>query len=318
MKKRIRVNQATIGMFVEDLEQQTSGTLPLPPRFAIQSTADLEKLRNSSVMSLLIDTSKGSDVAELPLPKGLSYSARERVLGPFSSKEIERAEETVAEATPLIKGILSEARMNGVVSLDTAALVVDQVMSLAMDNSRALLAVSRLKSKDQASYLHSLAVGALMVCFGRCLGFDEDAVHILGLSGLLHDIGKTTIPAEILGKPGALTPEELEIMRTHPRRGFEMLKSIGHAPQVVLDVCLYHHEHYDGKGYPERLAGEAIPSVARVAAICDVYDAMTTLRPYKRAWTPKETVDMMQKSKGHFDPKLLQIFLTKVVEGARL
>ena len=91
-----------------------------------------------------------------------------------------------------------------------------------------------------------------------------------------------------------------------------MLQRIDGVSRTALDICLHHHERYDGRGYPDRLAGEAIPLAARMAAICDVYEAMTTIRPYKRAWSQRETIDMMKSSDGHFDAALLKTFLSQL------
>lgn len=318
MKKRIRVHEARIGMFVHELEEYAPDVPAPSGRFLILSGEELDRVFGSRALSLLIDTEKGVDIAPASRHANAAERERERRLRSFSPKELEQAERTLAEATPIVRNIVAEARMSGVARLEHATPVIDQILSAARDNGAALIAMSRLKDRDQTTYLHSLAVSALLTCFGRCLGFDEAAVRELALGGLLHDIGKTAVPVVILAKTGSLTPAELALIRTHPQQGFEMLQRIEGVSRTVLDICLHHHERYDGRGYPDGLAGEAIPPVARMAAICDVYEAMTTVRPYKRAWSQRETIDMMQASKGHFDTALFDTFLSQLAETCRL
>jgi HD-GYP domain-containing protein (c-di-GMP phosphodiesterase class II) len=110
----------------------------------------------------------------------------------------------------------------------------------------------------------------------------------------------------------------MELVRMHPQRGYELVSSLPNTPRQVLDICLHHHEKFDGSGYPSRLAGQQIPFVARLAAICDVYDALTTVRPYKRAWSQAEAINMMMNSPGHFDPDLLAAFVSNMVISGTL
>lgn len=118
---------------------------------------------------------------------------------------------------------------------------------------------------------------------------------------------------EILNKPWKLTAEEMDLVRAHPQKGYEMVAKADSAPDEVLDICRFHHERYDGSGYPDRLSGRDIPYVARVAAICDVYEALTSIRPYKRAFSQAEAINMMMNSSGHFDQKLLSAFVSRMI-----
>lgn len=313
MKKRIRAHEARIGMFVDELEHW-SPKVPVPPgQFLILSGEELNRVYSSRALSLLIDTEKGADIAPASRYANVMEQERQRLCHSFSAEELEQVRKTLAETTPLIRSIVVEARMNGIISLENAMIAINQIMSAARNNAAALIAVSRIKNRDQTTYLHSLAVSALLTCFGRRLGLNDAMVRDFALGGLLHDIGKTAIPIAILTKTGSLSQAEYALVCTHPRQGYGMLQKIDGIPQTVLDICLHHHEHYDGRGYPDRLAGDAIPLSARIAAICDVYEAMTTVRPYKRAWSQQETIEMMVGSKGHFDPELLQIFISQVV-----
>jgi len=313
VRKRIRLHQVRMGMYVEELE----GAVVASSRIvgSILSRADIDLMMNSRAMSVVIDTRKGLDVDQ---------GARDGVVNDlvsyasdlsswFTTEEIRLAREAIQDVRPCVRDLLVEARARGSFRLDAADKAVERIMLKAMTNAGAMIAVAKLKAKDEGIFLHSLAVSALMVTFGRNLGMSEQAVRLLGIGGLAHDLGKTVLPIELLRKPGKLTADELQVVRTHPTRGYELVKQIDGMPKPVLDICLYHHEKFDGTGYPHQLRGSAIPQAARIAAICDVYDALTSFRPYKRAWSQAEAIDAMTQSRGHFDPDLLNAFISKMV-----
>jgi putative nucleotidyltransferase with HDIG domain len=129
------------------------------------------------------------------------------------------------------------------------------------------------------------------------------------MAGLMHDIGKAGTPLEVLNKPGSLTEEEFEIMRQHPANGERMLRESGFTEELVLDVVRHHHERISGNGYPDRLPPERISKLARMGAVCDVYDAITSNRPYKGGWDPAEALARMASWKGHFDEDILKAFI---------
>jgi HD-GYP domain-containing protein (c-di-GMP phosphodiesterase class II) len=174
------------------------------------------------------------------------------------------------------------------------------------------LSRARLKDKDNYTYMHSVAVCGLMVSLGRQLGMSDAEQREAGLAGLLHDVGKMQMPLEVLNKPGALTDAEFSVMRGHPERGWDLLKDGAKVPASALDVCLHHHEKMDGTGYPHKLAGEQISLLARMGAVCDVYDAITSTRPYKAAWDPAGALQRMSQWKGQFDPAVFQAFVKSV------
>ncbi len=131
--------------------------------------------------------------------------------------------------------------------------------------------------------------------------------------GCLHDVGKMAIPDEVLNKPGKLTDSEFSIVRNHPEAGGQILRDSGQVSALVLDVCLHHHEKVDGSGYPHRLTGDQISLFAKMGAVCDVYDAITSDRPYKKGWDPAESIRRMAEwSKGHFDEAVFQAFVKSV------
>jgi len=149
-----------------------------------------------------------------------------------------------------------------------------------------------------------------MVSLGRQLQLSAEQVSDAGFAGLVHDIGKALVPMEVLNKPGRLTDDEFDQVKAHPRKGWQLLKDSGVTNAVALDVCLHHHERMDGAGYPEKMAGDQISLMARMGAVCDVYDAITSTRPYKAGWDPAESLSRMAKwTGGHFDPRVFQAFV---------
>lgn len=320
MKKRIRLHQLRTGMLVTEMEWDGSAGSPPELPLRITSPQDVDRLMHAQVISVVIDTREGADVGgKGQYASGFSHAQFETdLLSKFSAKEVENARQTIEDTAPHVRNMLSDIRMGEAVKLDGAARTVDSLMAAAGRHSAALIGLSRLKERDQVTFLHSLAVSALMIDFGRALKLDEETIHLLGIGGLLHDFGKMLLPQAILNKKGTLTEAERQLVRSHPLRGYELLKRAEDMPQTVLDICLYHHEQYDGTGYPRGLQGKDIPHAARIAAICDVYEAMTTVRPYKRAWTQSEAISFMLDSPSHFDPELLQTFVSRMVVGGAL
>ncbi|HET6788173.1 MAG TPA: HD-GYP domain-containing protein, partial [Aquabacterium sp.] len=155
---------------------------------------------------------------------------------------------------------------------------------------------------------------ALMVSLARQLDLGEDDTREAGLAGLVHDLGKALMPPEVLNKPGALTREEFTIMKGHPEAGHRMLVDGRGVGPIPLDVCLHHHEKINGKGYPHGLQGEEISLFARMGAVCDVYDAITSNRPYKAGWDPADSIQKMAlwAREGHFDERIFQAFVKSV------
>jgi HD-GYP domain-containing protein (c-di-GMP phosphodiesterase class II) len=152
-----------------------------------------------------------------------------------------------------------------------------------------------------------------MVALARQLELSDEQTRLAGLAGLLHDIGKMMIPPEILNKPGKLTDEEFEVVKNHPVEGHKLLLEGTGVSDVALDVCLHHHEKINGGGYPEGLNGEQISLFAKMGAVCDVYDAITSNRPYKNGWEPAESLRKMAEwSKGHFDQRVFEAFVRSI------
>ncbi|GGE23278.1 cyclic di-GMP phosphodiesterase [Aureimonas endophytica] len=314
--RQIATHQVRLGMFIERLEGNWLDHPFWRKRFLIEAPADLARLRASAVAAVTIDEAKGVPLADDAdaAPAAASPPQRRRLslprlaLSPMD-RERARAERVIQQSRRSIARMFGEVRLGRAMPLQRALPIVDEIVGSIDGNVTALFELTRLKSVDSYTYLHSIAVSGLMIAFARHLALDEDEVRLLGLAGLLHDIGKMAIPRAVLQKPANLSPAEVALIQTHPERGHAILLARPDTPELVLDVCLHHHERMNGGGYPGRLAGEGLSRAARIAAICDVYDAVTSVRPYKKPWAPVEALTQMARWDGHFDRALLERFV---------
>ena len=200
--------------------------------------------------------------------------------------------------------------MGKAVDTANAQKLVEEINDSVSRNPGALISLARLKTADDYTYMHSVAVCALMIALSKQLGLSEQETRRAGIAGLLHNLGKALMPMEVLNKPGKLTDEEFAIIKKHPAEGHRLLLGNSGADEMMLDVVLHHHEKIDGTGYPKGLKGEEISLFAKMGAVCDVYDAITSNRPYKAGWPPSESLRKMAEwAKGHFDQRVFQAFV---------
>ena len=234
---------------------------------------------------------------------------RTPLLGDARAAEMRRATKMLERSKTEVINLFEDARLGKAINTDKISSLVSQISKSVNKDPSIILNVARLKSKDEYTYLHSVSVCALMINLGRRLGLDEAVVQDLGLAGMLHDLGKMSIPDIILNKPGKLDDDEWTVVRSHPEKGHAILLQADCGTPTALDVCLHHHEKMDGTGYPFRIPGENISLAARMAAICDVYDAITSQRSYNKPLSGAMALAKMMSWRGHFDPDLLRAFV---------
>src|SRR6266550_3234518 len=211
---------------------------------------------------------------------------------------------------------LLELRRHKIVLSDQARVLQYQVdKSVAEIHERELETLSKLAKagefRDKTTGNHLMRMAKYSALIGQHLGLGAETVHVLEVAAPMHDIGKIGIPDSILLKEGPLTKDEQDVMKTHPRIGYDILKG---SPSKYLSmgaiIALGHHEKYDGSGYPNGLHGEDIPIVARIVSVADVFDALVSERPYKKAWPLEEGVEFLKAQRGrHFDPRCVDAFL---------
>lgn len=331
MLKKIKSTQLRQGMYVQELCASWMSSPFWQKSFPIDSPSVLNKIREAGIREAWIDTEKGCDVlADAPPATETTEQKTEVVESPpeavveprvpFSeiqavSMDVEmgRAAKIVDKSKGAVFSMFSEARMGKAIEAEQAMPLVEEIANSVMRNPGALIGLARLKTADDYTYMHSVAVCALMIALARQLQLSDDETREAGLAGLLHDIGKMAVPTAILNKPGRLTDDEFVSIKEHPSAGHAMLLEAKGVSQIALDVCLHHHEKVDGSGYPDGLTGDQISLYAKMGAVCDVYDAITSNRPYKAGWCPAESLKKMSEwSRGHFDEAVFQAFVRSI------
>lgn len=325
MLKRIAVKDIKLGMFICEFCGSWMEHPFWKTRFLLEDEKDLRAILASGIKELWIDVSQGLDVsaeiagkteAEVEHETDALLLEAER---PGNAERVPMDEELKSaarlcnRAKESVIEMFSDARMGKAIQVEKAHELVDEISRSVLRQPHALISLARLKTADEYTYLHSVAVCALMIALARQLNLDEETVRDAGMAGLLHDIGKVGIPLKVLNKPGKLTDEEFAIVKSHPELGARILIENYQVPPMALDVCLHHHEKVDGTGYPYGLKGDTISLFAKMGAVCDVYDAITSNRPYKKGWSPADSIRKMAEwSKGHFDEAVFQAFVKTV------
>ena len=326
MLKKIGVDHLRLGMHIHELCGSWMEHPFWRTRFVLDDADDIRRIRESGISELWIDTGKGLDAsvgeARAETHSEIEVAAEvERTLERSAERrapprqvpmveEVRRAAKICIGSKKAVVSMFNEARMGKTVSSEAAGELVDEISSSVMRNPGALISLARLKTADDYTYMHSVAVCALMVALARQLGQDEATTRELGMAGLLHDLGKALMPMDVMNKPGKLTDEEFAIIKSHPEAGHKMLLEGSGVGEIPLDVVLHHHEKMDGSGYPKRFKADQISLYAKMGAVCDVYDAITSNRPYKAGWDPAESIRKMAEwCNGHFDERVFQAFV---------
>lgn len=222
--------------------------------------------------------------------------------------ERDRARRIVGAAKEAVGGAFEDIKFGKPLRLADLEPTVMAIAASVARHPTALPSVTRLKDRHEYTYLHSVAVCGLMLALGRNLGLDPALTREIGLAGLLHDVGKAKVSIELLDRPGPLDLDEYAIVQRHTTFGHKLLSESGIDSEIALDVCLHHHERVDGGGYPTGISAPTLSIYARMAAVCDVYDAVTSARTYKRSWAPAAALEWMEGERGHFDPRVLKAF----------
>jgi HD-GYP domain-containing protein (c-di-GMP phosphodiesterase class II) len=340
MLKRIAVAQLRPGMHVARFDGAWLDHPFWRQSRRINNASDAEALTAGGVRAVWIDLTRGCDTPPTRAEVSAQAGSIDDVAPSFAAEgaatseaqiitvaaatpaptqqitieaELERAARICHRAKAAVITMFGEARMGKAIDTHAAVALVDEISASVTRNPGALVNLARLKTADDYTYMHSVAVCGLMIALASELGLGEDATRQAGFAGLLHDLGKALVPLSILNKPGRLTADEFDHMRRHPQLGHRMLVEGDSMNEVALDVCLHHHERVDGAGYPHGLDDARISLYAKMGAVCDVYDAITSNRPYKAGWDPAESIGRMAEwSSGQFDQRVFQAFVKSV------
>lgn len=197
--------------------------------------------------------------------------------------------------------------------IQATANIADSLLSAIQANDAVAIDISTLKTCDEYTFKHSVDVATISMIVAKRMGMSETEVRELGIAGLLHDIGKTKIPPEILNKPGQLSDDEFEIMRQHSVYSYHIIQNNDTLPEEVKLAVLQHHEKINGTGYPLAVPGNKITPYAKVLAIADIYDALVTERPYKSAFSQREAIEMIMSMTQELDLFAMENFLKSMI-----
>jgi putative nucleotidyltransferase with HDIG domain len=330
MRRHISIDELSIGMKIVKLDKSWAETPFLRHRMRVTAVQQIEALRACGVRVLDVEAEEPDFQAKLestpapeepsppssltgdPLPEPVR---RNDVLPPTSfEEELPNARQVYKAAKHVIGQAMADVRMGRDINMEAVNQVVSEMEDSVLRNPDALTSLSRLKRFDEYTFFHSVNTSLLGLALGRSIGFDREALHRLGVGTLLHDIGKTRIPLEILNKPGRFEANEFEIMQQHVMRGVEILSVTTGLAEPFLKPTLEHHERVDGTGYPHRRKKAELSEFGLIASIVDIYDAITSDRCYHKAKPSHEALQFIYQlaQRGHVDSVLLQRFVQVV------
>ncbi len=341
MRKRIPLEQLTVGMYVAGLDMSWMETPFFRHRMKITQPKQIARLKASGVQYVEIETEKGLDLEdqaeeasqgfsidgfpqagpssptdllspEAPAARPTQEPSPDSSAAPTSfEEELETAKKVYKDAKNIVERAMQDVRMGRTINMDAVSKVVDGLADSVLRNVDALTSLSRLKSFDEYTFFHSVNTSVLALAMGRSLEMDRTTIHLLGVGTLLHDIGKTKVPLNILNKPARLDESEFEIMKQHALRGAEILSRTTGLREEAVRPALEHHERVDGSGYPNGRKKDDLTQFGLISSVVDVYDAITSDRCYHKAMPPYKALQFLYTlgQKGHLDPLMVQRFI---------
>ena len=289
-KKQIDIDQAVPGMIIAQCLINDFGGIVLHED-TILTASTIIKLKNLGYRKILAFDMTENEIEETRQHFEVTYN----------------------EGKYLVKDMIKDLGNGKPVDMEKLQ-VVTSLLTEKFDNTRDIIdTMSKMRESSEYTYTHSMNVALLCSLLGRWLGFDETTIRHLTHTGLLHDVGKVKIPLEILEKPYRLSEAEFQIMKQHSTLGYQMLCDIPGINQDIQMGVLMHHEREDGSGYPLGTTGDQIHYFAKIAALADIYDAMTSERCYKSRQSPFDVLEMFEnQSFGILDPKYLMTFTSNI------
>lgn len=324
MIKKIPVERLKPGMFVHDLDCGWFGHPFFSSRFEVDGDRTIAKIVQAGIREVYIDTSKGLDAADALTEaevreeihasiQAVAEDKTETARAVPAAEEMAAAQAVYRDAQQIAHGFMEDVRLGRQIEVEKVGRVVGRMVDSIFRNQDALLSLGRLRQKDEYTFQHSVGVCVLTVSFSKEMGFDRKTIDEIGVGALLHDVGKMRVPLDILNKPGRLTEEEFEVVKGHVAESDRILSETPGIGQAAVRVAGEHHERYDGSGYPRKLAGEGISIYGQMAAIVDVYDAITSDRVYHKGMEPTAALEkVIEWSRFHFKEDLARKFVQTV------
>ena len=295
--EEVEVNFLKAGIILNGIVYDEKGTMLWPAKKPM-TDGFIAKLRVKGIQKIFYIPPKNAEEVDKHKNPGMNPDI-------FSSESHEMAKAAIDE-------IVHQIKFNKMPTISTVKTAIEKFFKEMETTPNGFLNLLVLKDYDTYTYMHSINVGLLSMFLTKKLGFNTFFIQELGIGGFLHDIGKIKIPSKIVNKHGNLTDEEFKIMKSHPIFGYNLIKEDNSLSNYVKKVILFHHEKWDGTGYPLRLKGEAIGNFANIVSVCDVYDALTTERSYKKPYSVNDALlFIMRNTISHFSPYISQRFINE-------
>ncbi len=322
MIKKVKVHLLRPGVYITDFNCSWLAHPFLTSKKRIKSYQDIEKIKQAGISEVFIDTTKGIDIFESLTREQFLEEFKTNLEGVVPAeeldyqvqvsleKELKQAREIQYKAHDLLKRAYEDIRYGNVLKIKEFADSVNEIIDSVTRNRDALLLLSNIKAKDEYTYEHSVNVSILAAGITKALKMDKDEMFEYTLGAILHDIGKSKIPDEILKKQSPLTRSEYEVLKKHVELGVEILSSHKEATAQTLSVIAEHHERLNGTGYPQKLSGTQISLGGKLGGILDVYDALTSHRIYHEPVHPVQALKEIYAQRGIlFEEELIQQFI---------
>lgn len=314
-KVRISVKDLELGMYVAELDKPWLDSPFLFQGFELVTEADIKSVQDECKF-VYVDVTKQNTRLKSPRIKNLSFTSnwlersRPQIRPQVFEEAFEGAEIAYHATSNLIMEFMDDVRLGRTVNTNAAKQVVSQCVDSILHSPNALMWMTQLKSKDAYTSQHSMNVCILSIALGRQVNLSVEELNLLGLCGMMHDMGKMRIPLDILNKPEKLNSKEFNVMKTHTTEGWKLLMSSHDMYEGAIDVAHSHHEKLAGGGYPRKLDDQNITPYTRMVAIADMYDAITSDRIYKEGANHLEAINQLTKASGHhLDPGLVIKFV---------
>ncbi len=318
MIKKISTSELKPGMVVAKLQSNIWEQQPFiyTKPGLIQYESEVDRIRDEGFLEVFISVDEpGEKVGKVGVEETVAKRLNDtcgRVPPPPEYpllQEMGRTEKIYSRSLDLARRVVRDVTEGREIDMDTSGELVEELIDSAVRNHQTLICLSKLDTFDNYTYSHCVNVAALAVVFGRFLDLDRDTLMVLGLAGLFHDLGKTKVPRKILNKPGRLTAEEFKEIQLHPVHSRDIL-SEQTVDDAIIRAAIEHHEKYNGLGYPLGLTPDKVSSMARILSLADVFDALTSRRPYKESMLTNKALSVMYGMRGQdFDPGDVDLFI---------
>ncbi|MGN0161762.1 MAG: HD-GYP domain-containing protein [Lachnospiraceae bacterium] len=307
----MRTRQAVPGMKMAQTVVDQSGRL-LVERGAVLDEYIISSLLKLGIMGIYVGEDVEEEKKEEP-PVEVSPKAQEKIeqLSVEDSPKVRISESVKKRVDEGIQFLFNNTESDDFTN--ASASVTSDLMKAIAENDAVAVDIDMLKVSDEYTFKHSVDVATMGMIIAKKLGLDEQQIYEIGIAGLLHDVGKSKIPSEVLNKPGKLTDEEFGLMKKHAVFGYEILKDKKELTDRIRLGVLQHHEKINGKGYPMGVPADKLSLYARILAVADIYDALVTERPYKKAFSKNVAIEMIMSMTGELDINVMRGFLHSVI-----